>query len=66
MVGSGRDHREQGLHEAAHRGHHLGEFVVGFGVDAGVAADFADGFGVIVHAPEMVTVGHGGEGAVER
>jgi hypothetical protein len=31
-----------------------------------MAADFADGFGVIVHAPEVVTARHRGEGAVER
>ncbi len=32
--GVGRNHREQRLHEAADRRHHLREFVVGFGVDA--------------------------------
>src|SRR5216683_2990304 len=63
--GIGRDHGENGLHEAAHRGHHLGEFVVGFGVDAGVAADFALRAGVIVHAPEVIAVEHWGEGAIE-
>src|SRR5207302_618706 len=61
-----RDHREHGLNEAAHRRHHFGKFVVGFGVEARVAANFALGFGVIVYAPEMVSVEHGGEGAVER
>ncbi len=31
-----------------------------------MAANIADGFGVVVHAPEVVAVGHGREGAVER
>jgi hypothetical protein len=31
-----------------------------------VALDFATGFGVIVDAPEVITVGHGRESAVER
>ncbi len=64
--GIGRDHGEHGLHEAAHRRHHLGKFVVGFGVNAGVAANFADGLGVIVHAPQMIAIGHGRESAIER
>ena len=63
--GIGRDHREQRLHEAAHRRHHFGKFVVGFGVDAGMAANFALCAGVVVHAPEVVAIGHGSEGAVE-
>src|SRR5258708_27014432 len=29
-----------------------------------VAADVANGFGVVVHAPEVVATGHGREGAV--
>jgi len=64
--GIGGNHGEHGLHEAAHGRHHLREFVVGFGVKAGVAADIADGFGVVVHAPEVVAAGHGREGSVER
>src|SRR5229473_8605734 len=64
--GVGGNHGEHGLHEAAHRRHHFREFVVGFGVEAGVAANVADGFGVVVHAPEVVAAGHGREGAVER
>ena len=61
-----RDHRKHGLHEAAHRRHHFGEFVVGFGVEARVAANFALGFGVVVDAPEVVAIEHGGKGTVER
>src|SRR5437016_10629212 len=61
-----RHHGEHGLHEAAHRRHHLREFVVGFGVEAGMAADVADGLGVVVHAPEVVAAGHGGKGAIKR
>src|SRR5277367_4202042 len=61
-----RNHAEQRLHEAAHRGHHLGEFVVGLSVEARVAANLADGFRAIVHAPEVVAVRHGRKGAVER
>ncbi len=64
--GIGRNHGEHGLHEAAHRRHHLREFVVGFGVETRMAADVADGFRVIVHAPEVVAAGHGGKGAVKR
>ncbi len=40
--GIGRNHREQRLHEATHGRHHLREFVVGLGVEAGVAANVAD------------------------
>ena len=64
--GIGRNHREQGLHEAAHGSHHLGEFVVGFGVNAGMTANVADGFGVVVYAPEVIAARHGRERAVER
>src|SRR5580700_2599980 len=60
-----RDHGEHGLHESAHRRHHFGKFVVGLGVEAGMAADFALGFGVVVDAPEVVAVEHGGKGTVE-
>ncbi len=62
----GRDHRQHRLHEATHRRHHLREFVVGFGVEAGVAANFALGARVVVHAPEIVAVEHRRERAVER
>jgi len=40
-VGVGRHHAENRLHEAAHGLHSFAEFVVGFGVDAGVAGDLA-------------------------
>src|SRR5207247_1869948 len=63
--GIGGNHREQGLHEAAHRSHHLGEFVVGLGVEAGMSADVADGFGVVVYAPQVIAAGHGRKRAVE-
>src|ERR1700732_1133575 len=36
------------------------------GVLTGVAAYLALGSGVIIHAPEIVAVGHGSEGAVQR
>ncbi len=62
----GRHHAEDGLHEAAHGLHGFTEFVVGFGVDAGVAGDLAVGFTVVVHAPEVIAAGHGSESAVER
>src|ERR1700686_3854459 len=61
-----RNYGEHGLHEAAHRRHHFGEFVVGFGIEAGVAANFALRFGVVVDTPEVVAIEHGGKGAVER
>ena len=65
-VGVGRDHAEDRFHEAAHGLHGFAEFVVGFGVDAGVAGDFAMRLAVIVHAPQVIAAGHGREGAVER
>jgi len=64
--GIGRRHRKERFDEAAHLDHFLAEFVVGFGVEAGVADEFAAGFGVVVDAPEMVAIGHGRESAVER
>src|SRR5258708_3082873 len=63
--GVGRNHREQWFNEAAHGRHHLREFVVGFGVETGVAANVADGLGVVVDAPEIVAAGHGRKGAIE-
>ena len=46
--------------------HGFAEFVVGFGVDAGVAGDLAMSLAVVVHAPQIIAAGHGREGAVER
>jgi len=40
-------------------GHHLREFAVGSGVHAGVAANVADGFGVVVDAPEVAPLSMG-------
>ena len=51
-----RNHRQHRLHKATHRRHHLREFVVGLGVEARVAANFALGACVIVHPPEIVAV----------
>ncbi len=65
-VGVGRDHAEDRFHEAAHGLHGFAEFVVGFGVDAGVAGDLAVSLAVVVHAPQVIAAGHGREGAVER
>ena len=62
----GRHHAEDRLHEAAHGLHGFAEFVVGFGVYAGVAGDLAVSLAVVVHAPEIIAAGHGGERAVER
>jgi hypothetical protein len=62
----GRNHAEDRLHEAAHRLHGLAEFIVGFGVDARVAGNFAMRLAVIVHAPQMIAVRHGSESAIER
>ena len=61
-----RNHGQHRLHEAAHRRHHLREFVVGFGVDAGMAANFALRARVIVHSPEVISIGHRRERAIER
>ena len=61
----GRDHAEDRLHEAAHGLHRFAEFVVGFGVDPGVAGDFAMRLAVVVHAPQVIAAGHGRERAVE-
>ena len=57
---------EDGFDEAAHGDHGLAKFFVGFGVEFGVAFEFAAGFAVIVLAPEVIAVGHGSDGAVER
>ena len=65
-VGVGRHHAENRLHEAAHGLHSFAEFVVGFGVDAGVASDLAVSFAVVVHAPQVIAAGHGRERAIER
>ena len=64
--GIGRNHGQKRLDEAAHCDHGLAEFFVGFGVEVRVAVEFAARFGVIVDAPEVIAVGHGREGAVER
>src|SRR5208282_4611799 len=42
------------------------EFIVGFGVNSGVAGNLAMRLAMIVHAPQMIAVRHGGESAVER
>jgi len=47
-----------GFNEAAHRSHHFREFVVGFGRRGGNGGEFRVACGVIVHAPEMIAVGH--------
>ena len=64
--GIGRNHREQRLHKAAHRGHHLREFVVGLGIKSRVAPNLALRAGMIVHAPQVIAVEHRRESAVER
>src|ERR1700677_1092744 len=61
-----RDHGQNWFDEAAHGDHGLAKFFVGFGVEFRVAFEFAAGFAVIVLAPEVIAVGHGGDGAVER
>src|SRR5580698_5318649 len=62
----GRNHAEDWFYEAAHGDHGFAKLFVGFGVELGVALEFAASFSVIVLAPEVVAVGHGGHGAVER
>src|SRR5580698_2010015 len=64
--GIGRDHAENRLYEAAHGDHGFAEFFVRFGVEFGVTLEFPARFTVIVLTPEVVAVGHGGQGAVER
>ena len=61
-----RNHAEDRFYEAAHRDHGLAEFFVGFGIEFGVALEFAARFAVIVLAPKIIAVGHGRHGAVER
>jgi hypothetical protein len=46
--------------------HGFAEFVIGFGVDAGVAGNLAVSFAVVVHAPQVIAAGHGSEWSVER
>ena len=62
----GRNHSEQRLDEMAHRYHSFAELVVGFGIDAGVPGDGAASLGVVVDAPQVFSLEHGSEGAVER
>ncbi len=64
--GVGRNHCQQRFDEMAHGDHGFAEFVVGFRVDAGVFGDGAAGFGVVVDAPEVFSLEHGSESAVER
>ena len=68
IEGSGirRNHGENRLYEPAHRDHRLAEFFVGFGVEFGVALEFAARFSVIVLAPEIIAAGHRRDRAVER
>ena len=62
----GRNHAEDRLHEAAHGLHGFAEFVIGFGVDAGVAGNFAMRLAMIVHTPQIIAARHRRESAVER
>ena len=61
-----RDHGQDRLHEAAHLQHGFAEFFIGLGVEARMAAQLAHRLAVIVHAPQIIAVGHRREGAVER
>ena len=66
VVGIGRHHAENRLHKPAHRLHRFAEFVVSFGVHARVAGNLAVRLAMIVHAPQIISAGHGRERAVER
>src|SRR5207237_9167800 len=61
-----RHHSETRIHEAAHGLHRFAELVVGFGSELGVAGDLAMRFAVIIHAPEIIAVGHRCKRSVER
>ena len=54
------------LDEPRHLHHRLAVLVVRLGIEPRVARDLAARPGVIVHAPQIVAVGHRREGAVER
>ena len=62
----GRHHAQNGFYKAAHGLHGLAEFLVSFGVEPGMAGNLASRLPVIIHAPQVVTIGHGRECAVER
>ena len=64
--GVGRNHAENRFDETAHRDHGFAELFVGFGVELGVALDFAARLRVIIDAPEIIAIGHRRERAVER
>ena len=57
---------EDGLGEAAHLDHRLAVFVVGLGIEPRMPGDLASRLVVIVHAPQVIAVGHRRERAVER
>ena len=55
----GRNHRQNRLHEPAHRDHGLREIVVRLGVEFGMPLEFAPRLRVIVHAPKIVAFWQG-------
>ena len=61
-----RQHAEDRSNEATHLDHRLPVFVVGLGVETRVPRDLATRLRVVVHAPQVVTVRHRRERAVER
>ena len=61
-----RQHAEDRSNEATHLDHGFPVFVVGLGVEPRVPRDLATRLRVVVHAPQVVTVGHRRERAVER
>src|SRR2546427_206779 len=62
----GRRHGKDRLYKAAHRHHRSAELLIGLSVEPGVARNFAARLGMVIHAPQMVPVGHRREGAIER
>ncbi len=64
--GIGRYHAQDGLNEAAHGLHRLAKFVVSFRVEFGVTRDLAVRLAMIVDPPQVITIRHGSESAVER
>src|SRR5208337_4835619 len=62
----GRHHAQDWLDESAHLQHRLAKFLVGLGIEPRMASYLPHGLAVIVHAPQVVAIRHGREGAVQR
>ncbi len=61
-----RNHAEHGLYRHRHLHHQLAVLLVGFSVGRRMARDLAPGARVIAAAEQIVAIGYGRKGAIER